>query len=213
MRPISIVTRMVKGRLADELLAAKPAARITILDSILREGLALLVRQGLPAPDGGHPPLGKAARLPVNADVFASVLRASEALRVPPGIVVREVLAAREAATDRDALELQYRRCGHPGDPRRLGIAVLRMWLDGSAAPTPELSAIKELTLHIDHLEKKVDELVKKYEARPRLVTAQEMHQMSLPMLKEYLRRLGGRAKRDATRGEVLAIIREKERL
>lgn len=210
IRKIHTHAKLSDGPIARLLVDMSYDERSTHLDRLLRRWLGEVVHQGIPRPDGTT--LLPQTSFSVHYDVNALLVRAIDSLGSSMSEVVRSVVRIAELQDSREHLEIEYRHRGFPGDPRSLGESVLRAWLDNDP-PTLDRLAVRELSIQVATLQGVVDELMRRYDSRPVRATGEELLKMSNAALRSHLIRLGGRAPRDATKADLLSLIRTQEKL
>lgn len=185
-------------------------ARRKVGDDVLLRWLPELQRNGVAAKEADRPTSGKQRRVLMSQTTYMDVLRVASSLGVTDTVVIREAFMAATQASDRVKLEMAYREAGHPGDPRALSTEILRVWIS-EPRPSPELAMIRDLTIRLTYLERRVDFLVQKYENTGVTIPAQALLRMSNTALRGYLRRLGVLTPRGCRREDLFTLIRKKE--
>lgn len=203
---VSLNIWLPRTPLVSQLKALTPRARAEEIDRLLGVWLVELIRTGLSRRQVQSP---AQLRVQVSTTRLAEVARVAGLLSVSSRRVLQEVILAADEASDRASLELEFRRLRLPGDPTRLSVPVLRLFVENPISEDPLMLAVKALSETVAFLTKRVDVLSSRVESRD--VTAAELLKMSPAELRERLRRLGGRAPRNASRGDLLSLIREKE--
>ena len=206
MSGISLNVWLPHCPLLEQLSALRPEQRTAELDCVLSAGLAEVLRTGLRRIGGES---GGQLRVRITPARYPEVIAVAGALGITPRRVVREVILAVDETLDRKYLETAFRRLRLQGDPTRLSVPILRLFVENPKTEDPVMLAVRSLVETVTILQKKVDVLSSRVESRD--VTAAELLKMSPVELRERLRRLGGRAPRNASRGELLSLIREKE--
>lgn len=207
----NLTAKLLPGPLAIELRALSSRPRAARLDLVLDVGLPLLLRDG-PARGGGKTP-GHAVRLKLTTARFGQVCAVSDALGVPPAVVIREVIRAADTVSGRTQLEIEYCRRGLPGDPSRLSDTVLRLFVVHDIEPFDPVSiALRELSSELTRVSSEL-QIVKTLVQDPKNTRdAKRLLALGREGLRHELRRLGGRVPSRASKGELLSLIREQER-
>ena len=203
---VSLNVWLPRTPLVGQLAGMSPHVRAEELDRLLSTWLVELVRTGLSRTVTRSP---VQLRVRVETARLAEVARVAGLLSVSTRRVLQEVVLAAEGSSDRASLEIEFRRLRLPGDPARLSVPVLRLFVENPISEDPLMLAVRSLSETVTFLSKRVDVLSSRVESRG--VTAAELLKMSPAELRERLRRLGGRAPRNASRGDLLSLIREKE--
>jgi predicted nucleic acid-binding protein len=205
----SLKVNLRPSALAEALRLAAPAVRAVAIDGIVARALVLLGKYGPPR-DGGESATVQ-LKVVLTASRHRELLRAADALRVPPSVIVRDAVHLANLESERDALELEYRRRGGPGEPSRLGLATLRWWLADSRPDDTTSVVVRELIETVVVLTKAVEKISSRIESVKLRPSPADVLQMGERELRAYLRRLGGRAPRTATRSDLMSLIRKKE--
>ena len=209
VRNISLNAFFTPSALVEQLTLLSADERALALDRLLITGLGDIIRAG-PRRGGGPPPTVQ-LRVRLSVTRHAELVRTADLLRTSVRAVLRDVVAAADAASERAALELEYRRLRLPGDPARLSIPVLQLFLEFPEKNDPVLAAIRGLAETVEVLSKRIDVLSSRVESRRTVSNPADLLRMGVAGLRNRLRELGGRAPRNTSRGDLLSLIRAKE--